>query len=165
MNTTEILERMFAVHGKRPYEAQFSEYLKVFDNIGSENSLKVFRHVRDNEDRFPTIKQMRGIISGLGIWETSVGSLREYEDCYYCQGVGYVPYLLSPKKVKKIVKYETTMMACNCKAGQDLPENVQRYFSNGGKVQFQDNKEGLSYPMLVSLKQIEFNGILREIGE
>ncbi|HIG58203.1 MAG TPA: hypothetical protein EYF95_04715 [Flavobacteriales bacterium] len=164
MNTTTVLETMFSVHGKRPLEAQFNEYLKVFDQIGLNDSVKVFEHVRDKEDKFPTIRQMRGIIGNLGIWGKPKATI-QYDDCYYCQGVGYIPYLLSPKTVKKISKYTTTVMACKCSAGQDLPESVQRYFDVHKSVQFEEEEEGelkdVAYPVLVTVKQTEFNDILR----
>ena len=164
MNTTTVLETMFSVHGKRPLEAQFNEYLKVFDQIGLNDSVKVFEHVRDKEDKFPTIRQMRGIIGNLGIWGKPKAIIN-YDDCYYCQGVGYIPYLLSPKKVNRITKYTTMVMACKCSAGQDLPESVHRYFDAHKDVQFEREETGeycdISYPVLVTIKQGEFNDILR----
>ena len=83
MSNEELLTTMFAVHGKRPMDAQFNEYLKIFDQLGFDKSQKVFRHVRDAEDKFPTIKQLWGIINSLGLGSRTQSQLKTYDDCYY----------------------------------------------------------------------------------
>jgi len=160
MNTTALLERMFAVHGKRPLEAQFNEYLNIFDKLGYEKSHKVFEHVRDNEERFPTIRSLWGIIKSLGLLGKRV--IKEYEDCYYCQGVGYVPYLVSPKTHIKATGYQLINYACKCSAGQDLPSTLPKYFEVFDSPQF-EAEEDLMYPQLVSSKQFEFTEKRRKL--
>jgi len=162
MSTETLLETMFAVHGKRSMEAQFNEYLKIFDQLGVEKSQKVFEHVRDNEERFPTIKQLWGIINSLGLINRSQSQLQSYDDCYYCGGVGYIPYLLSPKRDKRVTSYNTEVYACKCSAGQDVPKNVNRYFNTFKTVQFNEAMDGHNYPQLVTHKQREYQSKLNE---
>jgi hypothetical protein len=162
MSTETLLETMFAVHGKRSMEAQFNEYLKIFDQLGVEKSQKVFEHVRDNEERFPTIKQLWGIINSLGLINRSQSQLKSYDDCYYCGGVGYIPYLLSPKRDKRVTSYNTEVYACKCSAGQDVPKNVNRYFNTFKTVQFNEVMDGYNYPQMVTHKQREYQSKLNE---
>ena len=162
MTNDDLLSTMFAVHGKRPMDAQFNEYLKIFDHLGNDKAVKVFRHVRDREDKFPTIKQLWGIIDGLGLRNKKQSFLTDYEDCYYCGGVGYIPYLISPKRDKRVTNYNTEVYACDCSAGQDVPKNVQRYFTAFKHLQFSNKKEGYNYPQLVNSKQREYSNKLYE---
>lgn len=156
MSINELLTAMFAVHGKRPMDAQFNEYLKIFDQLGQEKCEKLFQHVRDNEDRFPTIKQLWGIIKSLGLKNSKQKQLESYEDCYFCAGVGYVPYLLSPKRDKRVANYYTEVYACKCSAGQDIPKDLRRYFDTFDDLQFTETKEHCNYPQLVTIKQREY---------
>ena len=162
MSNEELLTTMFAVHGKRPMDAQFNEYLKIFDQLGFDKSQKVFRHVRDAEDKFPTIKQLWGIIKSLGLIEKKQSQLENYSDCYYCGGVGYIPYLLSPKRDKRITNYNTVVYACKCSAGQDVPTDIRRYFDTFDDVQFKDSRDGVNYAQLVTSKQREYANKLNE---
>jgi len=171
MSNEDLLTTMFAVHGKRPMDAQFNEYLKIFDKLGQDKSVKLFKHVRDNEDKFPTIKQLWGIINSLGLIKRSQKQIQTYDDCYYCGGVGYVPYLISPKRDKRINNYTTIVYACKCSAGMDVPTNIPRYFNVHDDVQFEREKgrgeeEDHNYPQLVTKKQREFAEIyLNEKGK
>tara|TARA_B100000902_G_scaffold330682_1_gene327757 strand:+ start:74 stop:694 length:621 start_codon:yes stop_codon:yes gene_type:complete len=165
MNNEDILTTMFAVHGKRPMDAQFDEYLKIFDKLGSDKSYKLFKHVRDDEDRFPTIKQLWGIINSMGLINKEQSQLKSYDDCYFCGGVGYVPRMLSPKQDKRVVYYNTEMYACKCSAGQDLPKSYPKYFEQFNELQFKEVREGTNYPQLVSQLQIEFNEKLHKESE
>lgn len=162
MSNEDLLTTMFAVHGKRPMDAQFKEYLKIFDQLGNDRSRKVFQHVRDNEDKFPTIKQLWGIIKSLNLLPNKQSQLKYYDDCYYCGGVGYVPYLLSPKRDKRITNYNTVVYACKCSAGQDVPTDIRRYFTEFEDVQFKDRIEGVNYAQLVTNKQREYSNKLNE---
>ena len=139
MSNEELLTTMFAVHGKRPMDAQFNEYLKILDRLGNEKSRKLFKHVRDAEDKFPTIKQMWGIINSLGLIQKEQKHLESYEDCFYCSGVGYVPRIISPKQDKRVKSYTAVVYACKCSAGQDVPKSMPRYFDVFGKLQFDDD--------------------------
>ena len=162
MSNEELLTTMFAVHGKRPMDAQFNEYLKIFDRLGNEKSRKLFKHVRDDEDKFPTIKQVWGIINSLGLINREQSQLKTYDDCYFCGGVGYVPRLISPKQEKTIRSYTTVVYACKCSAGQDLPKSYIRYFDIFGDLQFKEVKEGANYPQLVNHLQIKYNNELHK---
>ena len=157
MSNEDILTTMFAVHGKRPMDAQFNEYLKIFDKLGNEKSYKLFRHVRDEEDRFPTIKQLWGIINSIGLINKDQTQLKSYDDCYYCGGIGYVPRMLSPKQDNRVQYYNTEVYACKCSAGQDLPKSYPRYFERFKELQFAEERDGANYPQLVSQLQIEYN--------
>ena len=157
----ELLTTMFAVHGKRPMDAQFNEYLKIFDKLGFEKAERLFKHVRDEEDRFPTIKQLWGIINSMGLIERKQEQLESYDDCYYCGGVGYVPRMFSPRRDKTLISYVTRVYACQCKAGMSLPKTLPRYFAVFDAVQFEP-MDGLNYPQLVTRKQIELNNKLHE---
>ena len=165
MSNEELLTTMFAVHGKRPMDAQFNEYLKIFDQLGNDKSSKLFKHVRDNEDRFPTIKQLWGIIKSLSLIESRQSQLESYEDCYFCGGVGYVPYLLSPKRDNRITNYTTEVYACKCSAGQDISKSVRRYFDTFKELQFTETIEGFNYAQLVTNKQREYCNKLNEEKE
>ena len=165
MSTEGLLETMFAVHGKRSMEAQFNEYLKIFDKLGEEKALRVFEHVRDHEDKFPTIKQLWGIIKSLGLINKKQSQLESYDDCYYCGGVGYVPYLLSPKRDKRVTRYNTEVYACKCSAGIDVPSNVRRYFEVFSELQFKDSIEGYNYAQMITMKQREYSKKLIEERE
>ena len=157
MSNEELLTTMFAVHGKRPMDAQFNEYLKILDRLGNEKSRKLFKHVRDEEDKFPTIKQVWGIINSMGLINKEQSQLQSYDDCYFCGGVGYIPRMLSPKQDKRVVYYNTEMYACKCSAGQDLPKSYPRYFDQFNELQFDEVRDGTNYPQLVSQLQIEYN--------
>lgn len=165
MSKEDLLTTMFAVHGKRPMDAQFNEYLKIFDKLGNDASVKLFKHVRDREDKFPTIKQLWGIINSLGLIARTQKQIKTYDDCYYCGAVGYVPYLISPKRDKKVSNYTTVVYACKCSAGMDIPTHIPRYFVVHDDVQF-EREEGYNYPQLVTKKQREFAEIyLNEKGK
>lgn len=153
---------MFAVHGKRPMDAQFNEYLKIMDKLGYDNAKRLFEHVRDEEDKFPTIKQMWGIINSMGLIKKRQEQLESYDDCYFCGGVGYVPRMLSPKRDPRVTSYNTEVYACRCSAGQSLPSTLPRYFNVYDKLQFEETRDGLNYPQLVSRLQIEYNNKLHE---
>jgi len=157
MSNEELLTTMFAVHGKRPMDAQFNEYLKILDRLGNEKSRKLFKHVRDEEDKFPTIKQVWGIVNSMGLINKEQNQLKAYDDCYFCGGVGYIPRMLSPKQDKRVVYYNTEMYACKCSAGQDLPKSYPRYFDQFNELQFDEVRDGTNYPQLVSQLQIEYN--------
>lgn len=156
MSTESLLDTMFAVHGKRSMKGQFEEYLKIFDMLGIDKAEKLFNHVRDHEDRFPTIKQLWGIIKSIGLIEKKQDQLTAYDDCYYCGGVGYVPYLLSPKRNKRITNYNTEVYACKCSAGQNVPSHVRRYFETFNELQFKEKDDDSNYPQLVTYKQREY---------
>jgi len=156
MSNEELLTTMFAVHGKRPMDAQFNEYLKIFDQLGNDKSKKLFKHVRDNEDKFPTIKQIWGIIKSMSLIQNKQAQLESYEDCYYCGGVGYIPYLLSPKRDERIINYTTEVYACKCSAGRDVPNSIRRYFDTFQDLQFTETLEGFNYAQLVTKKQREY---------
>jgi hypothetical protein len=156
ISTEGLLETMFAVHGKRPLKAQFSEYLKVFDILGVNSAEKVFEHVRDHEDKFPTIKQLWGTINSLGLNRKRNKQSVTYADCYYCGGVGYVPYLLSPKRDKRATNYFTEVYACKCDAGESLPQTFNRYFTVFKELQFNEEMDGYNYPQLVTHLQREY---------
>lgn len=162
MSNEELLTTMFAVHGKRPMDAQFNEYLKILDRLGNEKSRKLFKHVRDAEDKFPTIKQMWGIINSLGLIQKEQKHLESYEDCFYCSGVGYVPRIISPKQDKRVKSYTTVVYACKCSAGQDVPKSMPRYFDVFGKLQFDDDFGTMQYPQYISLKQLQYNKQLQK---
>ena len=151
---------MFSIFNKHPLHAQFKEYLKILDGLGEEKSLKLYEHVRDNEDRFPTIRQLRIIIRSIGLFKQRSFD-KTYDDCYYCGGIGYVPYLISPEKDKRAVNYLTVMYACQCTARIDLLQRVPRYFTIFKKAQFESDGEH-NYPQIVQNKQYEFNRILRD---
>lgn len=161
-STDELLTTMFAVHGKRPMDAQFNEYLKIMDKLGYDNAKRLFEHVRDEEDKFPTIKQMWGIINSMGLIKKRQEQLESYDDCYFCGGVGYVPRMLSPKRDPRVTSYNTEVYACRCSAGQSLPSTLPRYFNVYDKLQFEETRDGLNYPQLVSRLQIEYNNKLHE---
>lgn len=156
MSNDELVTSMFAVHGKRAMDAQFNEYLRIFDQLGNEKAKKVYVHVRDQEDKFPTIKQLWGIIHSLGLVHKEQKQITTYDDCYYCGGVGYVPRLISPKQDKRVTNYNTEVYACKCSAGNDVPSQVPRYFTTFSKLQFEDKMEGVNYAQLVTIKQREY---------
>jgi len=162
MSNEELLTTMFAVHGKRPMDAQFNEYLKILDRLGNEKSRKLFKHVRDEEDKFPTIKQVWGIINSMGLINKEQSQLKSYDDCYFCGGIGYVPRLISPKQEKTIKSYTTVVYACKCSAGQDLPKSYVRYFDVFDDLQFKEVKEGANYPQLVNQLQIQYSNELHK---
>jgi len=162
MSNEDLLTTMFAVHGKRAMDAQFNEYLKIFDRLGNEKAKKIFQHVRDHEDRFPTIKQLWGIVNSLGLTNKTPSHLRVYDDCYYCGGVGYVPFLISPKRDKRVNNYNTEMYACKCSAGQDVPDSMKRYFETFKELQFDEVIDGHNYPQLITRKQQNFSDQLHK---
>lgn len=162
MSTESLLDTMFAVHGKRSMKGQFEEYLKIFDMLGIDKAEKLFNHVRDHEDRFPTIKQLWGIIKSIGLIEKKQDQLTTYDDCYYCGGVGYVPYLLSPKREKRVTNYLTEVYACKCSAGESVPKSYLRYFETFKELQFSDQVEGYNYAQLVTTKQRKYANELYE---
>ena len=162
MSTESLLDTMFAVHGKRSMKGQFEEYLKIFDLLGVDKSEKVFNHVRDNEDKFPTIKQLWGIINSLGLMNKKQDQLTTYDDCYLCGGVGYVPYLMSPKREKRLTNYTMKVYACKCSAGQSLPQDLLRYFEEHSELQFTEEMDGFNYPQLVTFKQRQYANELYE---
>ena len=155
MSLENTLDRMFAVHNRKPMNLQYDEYMNIFKIIGDEAAEKVFVHVRDEEDRFPTIKQLWAIIHSLGVYKNEVREV-VYEDCYYCCSTGYIPYLISPKRDKSVVSYNTQVYACKCRAGIDLPKYVPRYFEKFNQVQFEPIKD-YPYPIVVSINQKKYN--------
>ena len=162
MSNEELLTTMFAVHGKRAMDAQFNEYLKIFDKLGNAKAEKVLKYVRDEEDKFPTIKQLWGIIHSLGLIEKKQSQLESFDDCFYCSGVGYVPRLISPKQDKRVKTYTTVVYACKCSAGDSVPQDMLRYFDTFGKLQFDEDFGTMQYPQFVSIKQLEYNKQLQK---
>jgi len=88
-------------------------------------------------------------------------------NCYYCDGTGWVPYIEDPN-IKNSV-YHIMNMACKCSRGKVMTKPTKRWYGDNNPIrtksypfkddglQFMDGEEGLSYPQVATNQKNEMN--------
>ena len=152
------LKRIFALFHRSPNKATFEEYLNYLEEYDDNLVMKLFYYVRDNHTAMPSVAQLKKNLNTLKSRQTFNAARQEHEDCYFCVGVGLVPYLLSPKSDARITRYTQTMQRCKCSAGQEHDQRIPLH----QKPQFEIEGD-LSYPILVQVKMNKFNRKLNAV--
>ena len=156
----KYLERIFALFNRRPTTNTFEEYLTFLEDYDDELIIKLFYHVRDHHTAFPSIAQLKKDLKGLQgrrAW-SSMQHRDPNHACYYCDDVGLVPYLQSPKKDTRLTRYTIFMQRCKCELGQEYDKNIPLH----SEIQFEAN-EDVNYPTLVQVNMNKFNKKLNEM--
>lgn len=154
------LQRIFAIFNRTPNKKTFEEYLNYLEDYDDEIITKLFYHVRDNHTMMPSIAQLRQDLKMIKGRLTWAAEKLTPSDCYFCQGIGLVPYLLSPKTDPRIARYTTAMQRCKCPIGEDLDKRIPLHT----EVQFEKTAE-LSYPILVQVNMNKFNKRLNAMSK
>lgn len=159
----KYLERIFALFNRRPSSNTFEEYLTFLEDYDDNMIFKLFYHVRDQHTTFPSIAQLKKdlkTLEGRRSWSQQIN--RDPNNaCYYCDDVGLVPYLQSPKKDKRLTRYTIFMQRCKCELGEEHDKRITLH----SEVQFEPNGENVNYPTLVQVKMNKFNKKLNEMSK
>jgi len=154
------LQRIFAIFNRSPNKKTFEEYLNYLEDYDDSLITKLFYHVRDNHTTLPSIAQLRKDIKGIKGKAAWAAQKLEPSDCYFCDGAGLVPFLLSPKMDSRLTRYTTAMQRCRCPLGDDYDKKIPLHT----KEQFEKTEE-LSYPTLVQVNMNKFNKRLNEMSK
>ena len=157
------LRKMFGAYGKKPFKQQWDVYLDWTEKIQVKTVLQVIDKVILNEKRLPVIAKLQKEAYAIESKKRKK-LLADYEDCWYCQGTGFIPVLYKPVEFSSI--YYIRHMACKCKVGEIHAHKIEKiketpqYFQCFKNLQFAEEKElhpDMNYPQIVDKIKNQLN--------
>ena len=147
------VKRIFAIFGRKPMQAQIDEYLNLLADYEDKIVDDVFINIRDNHSKLPSLAELKKIVrAARETYRPAANSLAS--DCEWCDGVGLIPQLMSPRKYPNINRYMVANYRCQCAEGKSLSNSIPMI----NDYQFTDERNnGLNYGTLIYKKQQEFN--------
>ena len=133
--------------GRTAFQKEIANQYEVILNKWSQSLFeKVIKYCRDGEHitDFPKPFEMDRI--GRKLYHGTKSHV-EYDDCYYCDGVGFVPSVVYYDIYKGIPSIEN--YTCKCSAGKIKNFGVP-YFDKFSDIEFTERIEGYSYPQIVN---------------
>jgi len=160
----ERLENVVAYYGKFTIRKEIATaYMLVIDKWNDSLFSKVFNYLEAGElERFPEPYQLEKL--GRRFKQSIATEYFESneENCYYCNGTGYVPELIQPKTYSG--RWIMSNLPCKCTRGRSFmsslkdngePVCVIGYFDKYKIPQFNKKVEGFYYPHIVYQAWIE----------
>jgi len=141
----DILEALWDAYGRSKNENQIRVYVNWARTTNADRLKKVVDTWIGNEKFFPALSDLKGLYSSQN--KTFV-SINEYDECWYCGGVGMIPSIKSIESRHYIVNY-------GCRCTNATTSGIESYFSKfGGKLEYGEyaegfNKDEFTYPQIV----------------
>ena len=132
--------------GRTAFQKEVANQYESIINKWSQSLFdKVIKYCRDSEHitDFPTPFEMDRI--GRKLYQNLNFNKVEYEDCYYCQGTGFIPSIVHRKGAAATTENYT----CKCTAGTSKDFGVP-YFDKFSNIEFKERIDGYSYPQIVN---------------
>ena len=155
----EGLKRMFAAFGRKPFKQQWDVYLEKANVYNDDVVLKAVEKIILYDDKLPSVAKLNREAKLL-LSQNRKKSITGIDDCWFCQGTGYVPYLYSPNEKSQI--WYTANMGCKCRAGRIKP--IRKYFQDNQKLQFEkeaDKYPDMAYPQIIDKMKMLNNSELK----
>jgi len=155
----KCLQELFAAFGKKPFKQQYDVYLKTANKYERGTVKETIEKIIQNDEKMPTIARFRTVAnSNISLNQKKPTSV--ISDCFYCQGMGYVPYLYEPDEKSQV--WYTANKGCKCSAGEI--KTIRKYFQDNNKLQFEEELQqypDLAYPQIVDKIKMEKNNELK----
>ncbi len=137
--------------GRTAFQKEVADQYEIIINKWSQLLFeKVIKHCRDSEHitDFPKPFEMDRI--GRKLYHNTKSNGIEYDDCYYCDGTGFVPDIVYYKD--REVTQENYI--CKCTAGTSKNFGAP-YFDKFSDIKFTERIEGYNYPHIVNKRYHE----------
>lgn len=139
----DILKVLWDAYGKNRNENQIRVYVKWASTTEAYKLKKVIDIWIGNEKFFPSLSDLKGLYASQN---KSYSNTTEYEDCWYCGGVGMIPSITTKEDYHYITNY-------GCKCSNAVTTGIQNYFSTFDELEYKEYAEPLreeyTYPQIV----------------
>lgn len=146
----EGLKKMFAAYGRKPFQQQWDIYLDWTDKFQNKTVSQVIDKVIENEEKLPTIAKLQKEANTVLSKKRKKKLLADHEDCWFCQGTGYVPCLYKPNEIS--LMWYSRNKGCKCTIGKT--KSIGKYFHHSQNIQFEKEAKlypDLAYPQIVDM--------------
>tara|TARA_R110002020_G_scaffold204521_8_gene408634 strand:+ start:1088 stop:1576 length:489 start_codon:yes stop_codon:yes gene_type:complete len=139
----DVLKALWDAYGKSHNENQIRVYVKWARTTNVKTLEKVIGIWIGNEKFFPSLSDLTQLYASQS---RSFKDPTQYEDCWFCGGVGLVPSIESREDRHYIVNF-----GCKC---SNAISGIQDYFIQFKELEYKDyaekfEKDGLTYPQIV----------------
>ena len=162
MNTLieTALKKMFAAFGRKPLKQQWDVWVEVANKYDRDTVIEAIEKIIQNDEKLPTIARFHAVVKSIKSLNQKNNSITAIDDCWFCQGTGYVPYLYEPNQISQA--WFTRNMGCKCHIGK--MKSIPEYFYDNQFPQFEKEAEqypDLFYPQIVDKIKIMKNKELK----
>ena len=139
----DVLKALWDAYGKNRNENQIRVYVKWASTTEVHKLKKVVDIWIGNEKFFPALSDLKSLYASQN---KTYADPNNYEDCWYCGGVGMIPSIITKEDHHYITNY-------GCKCSNAVTTGIQNYFRTFDELEDKEYavplREEYTYPQIV----------------